>query len=117
MEQDVRPPRRDQVDDRRRRDIEAMEREPPVRQRPRRREVAERTAREVVDDVDLPIFGEQAVDQCRPDEPGAARDERLHGHSRSAGIRPPEILVPPITVMPAPTIVSPESATSGLSTA
>ena len=42
----------------------------------------ERAAREVVDDVDLPALGEQAVDERRADEPGAAGHQRLHGSRR-----------------------------------
>ena len=79
--------------------------------------------REVVDDVDAPVLGEQPVDERRADEPGAAGHERLHRgtlpyvarsarHAAAArsGCRPA-----PST--PAPTIVSAASDTSGSSTA
>ena len=110
----------DQVDDRGRREIETVEREPTVGQRARGRQVRERARREIVDDVDAPVLGEETVDERRPDEAGAARHQCLHGRAPTRARRARarrRCGCPDATVAPAPTIVSAVSETSGLSTA
>src|SRR3977135_4058323 len=105
-----------------------MEREPPLTETPRGREVPEATGREVVDDVDAPVFGQQPVDEGRTDEPGSPRHERLLRHHpcpslfrfgppgppSTGGTRPPEIRVPAAMLVAAPTMVRSVSSPSGL---
>ena len=84
VEDHVGPAVRDEIDDRRRRDVEAVEREAAIGLSARASaRFAERAGREVVDDVDAPALGEEPVDERRADEPGAAGDQRLHRPSRS----------------------------------
>ncbi len=101
-------------------DVEPVEREPAVGQRARVGEVRERAGREVVDDVDAPVFGQQPVDERRTDESGAAGDEAcIARRSRratrgSAGRARPRSECRDGTVTPAPTIVSARERDVGL---
>ena len=69
---------RHQLDDRRCADVQRMDGEGPARAAAGLGQIQERARREVVDDVDLVPFDEQAVDQIGSDEPGASRDQRAH---------------------------------------
>ena len=59
-------------------DVEVVDRERVPARAPRIGQVREASGREVVDDVDLVTLGQQPVDEVRPDEARATRDERAH---------------------------------------
>ncbi len=78
VEDDVGLAVRDEVGDRRRPDVEAVERELAAAERAGVGQVRQRSGGEVVDDVDVPALGEQSVGKSRSDEAGTAGHERFH---------------------------------------
>ena len=76
-----------ELDHRRRRHVEAVEREAVAGQRAGVGEVPERAGREVVDDVDAPALGEQPVDERGTDEAGAAGHQGFHRGNATRGSR------------------------------
>ena len=82
---DVGRPAGDQVGERRRAAIERVHRQGPRRMRASAGEVAERTGRQVVDDVDRVTFPDQPFDEMRTKEAGTAHHERPHKVSPARG--------------------------------
>src|SRR5205823_7014109 len=66
-------------------------------------QVGERSGREIVDHVHRMTLGEQSIDECAPDEPGSAGDERLH--ESADGTRADLRLEPAAINSPSPTTV------------
>ena len=81
-------------------DVEVVDREGVAAGAPGLGEVRELAGEKVVDDVDAVPFGEQAIDEVRPDEPASAGDQGAH--QAGSGTRVWESDSPGATTYPSP---------------